>query len=821
LILQSAWSPVFSTHIVGGEMTYLYLGNNQYKLRLDVYIDCINGSSEAISSDAQAYISVFNGSSKRILNGYPVLVARKGPERLEKTNYNCILVKPNACVDHYYYETTVTLAPNTGGYFVSFQRCCRNGTITNIVDPGGTGANYWVFIPDARVVGKANSSAVFKQLPPNFLCTNTALKFDHSAVDPDGDSLVYTLTTPYTAANSVDPRPDNRGNGTIESPPFTQIQWKNFYSEQLPIDGAPFMKIDSFNGFLTLTPTKVGQFVVGISVKEYRKGVLVSEVIRDYQFNVQACKVDVVASFFAPKFICGYTFQFQNLSSGAQRYHWDFGVDSSNTDTSNSIKPTFTYPKEGIYKVKLYAYKTTCTDSFDLTVNVVKPIFPKLPKDTIICPGSVYKLKSNIKGSQYLWNGSPGPDSILVKSPGTYILGVAQQTCVWYDTIQIGMDNSKVVASGDTIYCTYDIFSKKIQCSSPFPKSVKWSNGATDSIVFVSTPGKYSVIATSIFNCVTKDTIEIMQFPEINVYLNDTVACPSNVITLSAWTDRPLAKFYWENQNNASTNTFQVNSPGKYVVKVVEGYCIDRDTCQLKFHPNVLDFGGDKRFCNRVDTVFTAPRNDFRSIIWNKTVNSTSFRATKEGKLYIDVINSNGCLESDSIQLDLFPNPNLNLGNDTILCLSEKPILDAGPGMLAYKWNNGNKSQRIIAYDSGLYIVEVTDFEGCKSRDSIWINKKKDLYSSDIFMPNAFTPNGDDLNDLYPNVKYEVKGAHYDLKLYNRWGEKLLETNSPDGNWDGLIYGKPAPEGVYVFKLTWIGCDNYIRTQYGDFTLLR
>ena len=88
-------------------------------------------------------------------------------------------------------------------------------------------------------------------------------------------------------------------------------------------------------------------------------------------------------------------------------------------------------------------------------------------------------------------------------------------------------------------------------------------------------------------------------------------------------------------------------------------------------------------------------------------------------------------------------------------------------------------------------------------------------------MPNAFTPNGDGLNDLYPLNQFQVKGAEYRLWLYNRWGEKLAEFSHPDGNWDGYINGKPAQEGVYVFKMTWVGCDNRRRTLFGDFTLLR
>jgi len=77
------------------------------------------------------------------------------------------------------------------------------------------------------------------------------------------------------------------------------------------------------------------------------------------------------------------------------------------------------------------------------------------------------------------------------------------------------------------------------------------------------------------------------------------------------------------------------------------------------------------------------------------------------------------------------------------------------------------------------------------------------------------------LNDLYPINQFKVKGSLYTVKLYNRWGEKLADYTSPDMNWDGTINGIQAPEGVYVYTVNWIGCDNYMRTLTGDFTLLR
>jgi len=69
--------------------------------------------------------------------------------------------------------------------------------------------------------------------------------------------------------------------------------------------------------------------------------------------------------------------------------------------------------------------------------------------------------------------------------------------------------------------------------------------------------------------------------------------------------------------------------------------------------------------------------------------------------------------------------------------------------------------------------------------------------------------------------QYKVKGSLYNVKLFNRWGEKIAEFTNPDMNWDGNINGKPAMEGVYIFIAYWIGCDNEKRSLQGNFTLLR
>ena len=810
-----------STHIVGGEMGYKYLGSNQYRIRLDLYIDCQNGNPQAISSDATAYIGVFNGQTRNMLGGYPKQISRQGPKRVVKTNYNCIVQAPNACVDQYWYEVTFTLPPITGGYYISFQRCCRNGSINNLVDPGGTGANYWTLIPDARTLSnkKENNSAVFKELPPNFLCTNTPLKFDHSATDVDGDSLVYELFKPFTGGTSNAPRPDQGANGDLQMPPFSQITWSAGYIDTNPINGNPPLQIDSKTGYLTLTPTKTGQFVVGILVKEYRNGQLIGTTRRDYQFNVQSCVIDVVASYFVPTFICGYKYKFQNKSSSAQRYHWDFGIDSLKSDTSNLPSPTYTFPHAGKFRVKLYAYKNKCLDSFLAYVTVVEPLKPKLPADTIICPGGSVKLKSNIKAEAYKWSTGQTTDSIITKLEGWVYLDVYSKVCYWRDSMKITIDRDIVNAFGDTIICSNDPINRDIY-GAPGMAKYTWSTGATSRLTNVTKTGKYYLIGETANKCKSLDSVLVSQYSPVKVDVRDTTVCPSVVVTFDSKINTGgNTTVVWS--DGASGRTANITTPGLYWVKVTVGLCSTRDSFTIKNFPYEFKMGKDLRYCEKIDTTLTITLPNVTKIVWNKEVTGPVFRLTAPGKVVVELHNSNDCPEKDSIEVKLFPNPIVNLGPDTSLCLSEMPTLDAGAGMISYLWNTGATSQKIIGYDSGLYWVKVKDPEGCVNRDSVNLNKRKDAFPSIIFMPNAFTPNGDGRNDMYPMNQYMVKGSLYNVKLFNRWGEKIAEFTNPDMNWDGNINGKPASEGVYIFIAYWIGCDNEKRSLQGNFTLLR
>ena len=126
----------------------------------------------------------------------------------------CEVIGGDVCVHTTTYIDTVYLKPRLGGYTLAYQRCCRNKTITNIVDPELVGATYSITITNDALLYH-NSSPRFKAWPPVYVCGDRPIAFDHSATDQEGDSIVYSLCVPYSGADTANSKPT-----TPSRPPF-------------------------------------------------------------------------------------------------------------------------------------------------------------------------------------------------------------------------------------------------------------------------------------------------------------------------------------------------------------------------------------------------------------------------------------------------------------------------------------------------------------------------------------------------------------------------------------------------------------------------
>lgn len=347
-----------ATHIVGGELFYDHLGGSQYQVTLKLYRDCTG-----IAFDATVVVGVFNvDGSLYTTQTLTFPGSQNVPIVLDSP---CLTLPPNLCVETTSYVGTFDLPPTPDGYILTYQRCCRTGIINNLLTPGDLGLTVTTRIPGQDIV--SNSSPRFNELPPIALCLNAPLSFDHSATDPDGDSLVYALCTPFNGGTALDPQPN-----PPTAPPYAPVTWLAPYTEGYPIDSDPAIAVDPASGLLTLTPNLQGNFTVGVLVQEYRNGVFLNETRRDFLFKVVACDAVVTAGIQPQTEFCqDLTINFTSGSAGAQQYHWDFGVAGIDTDTANVVNPSWTFSEPGTYNVTLIANPgTTCADTTTSTFNV-------------------------------------------------------------------------------------------------------------------------------------------------------------------------------------------------------------------------------------------------------------------------------------------------------------------------------------------------------------------------------------------------------------------------------------------------------------------
>jgi gliding motility-associated-like protein len=356
---------------VGGEVYYDYLGSNNYRFYFAIYRDC---HSTGAAYDSPLPISVFNGNNVRISDHN---VPFPGSVNLPIVfNNPCITPPADICTERAIYTIVLNLPPSASGYIVAYQRCCRGPAISNLSNPSGTGLTIKAIIPPSTSNFYINSSARFINYPPLVICNNENLNFNHAASDPDGDSLSYELVTPHAGATAGNPAPN-----PIPAPPYSNVIWAGGYSPTIPLGSGSTTTINPTTGQLFVDANSTGLFVVGIRVNEWRNGVKISYVTRDFLFKVVNCNISLVADIneqeTTPGFVSycnGLTFTFDNLSYGATNYYWDFGVSGSTNDNSTASEPTYTFPTPGTYHVMLIANPGwPCTDTAYIDVILDNP----------------------------------------------------------------------------------------------------------------------------------------------------------------------------------------------------------------------------------------------------------------------------------------------------------------------------------------------------------------------------------------------------------------------------------------------------------------
>lgn len=285
--------PVMASHIVGGEFELLYLGGGSYRLNMILYFDKINGNPGAKDNSVTA--TIFRKSDNFVMaNVFMPLISETDVSYTQPT-CSTGQIKTSKIT----YSSVITLSEaiynDPQGYYISWQRCCRNYTIDNIYSLQNTttlyaGQTFYLEFPAVTKDGKPFVNSSPKLFPPlnDYACPFRPYYVDFAGKDDDKDSLVYSLVTPLNTKSQSGP------GGSLIPPgprPYPDVLWRPGFSLNNIMNGLPDLRI-SRDGLLTVTPRTQGLYVFAVKVEEFRKGEKIGESRRDFQMLVvDACPV--------------------------------------------------------------------------------------------------------------------------------------------------------------------------------------------------------------------------------------------------------------------------------------------------------------------------------------------------------------------------------------------------------------------------------------------------------------------------------------------------------------------------------------------------
>ncbi len=741
LICVSSFYPAFAKHIIGGGFTYRCLDNGNYEFTLKVYRDCAGGGAPF---DDLANIAVYLGD-----NQVPVLEYEASLQQiididpLDQSNDPCINIPPGICVQEGSYTFILNLPgwPSTESYHIVYQRCCRNESISNILNPGDVGATFTIEItPASQTV--CNNSPTFNNFPPIVLCNNIPLDFSHSASDEEGDQIIYELCPPLLggglAGSPSDPTGDPTScEGVFPSPPcpppFDLPNYVPPYTAFDPMPANPPLSIDALTGKLSGTPNQTGQYIVAICAKEYRNGELLSLIRREFQFNVVACEVNTLASFDLPLQNEPNHYLLESCERQAQAINtsiWTPGQDvllwqlQVNDSLYQFNTPDFnwTFPEYGSYEAVFYINpgSAICSDTAWLDIIVHPEIYPKFSFSYDSCiAGPVSFLDSSFtEAGQEItaWNWSFG-DSLS-----------SSEQHPFHEYYEPGDFEVQLLIQDEN------------DCTNTISKTIAYYPAPA---VIVISPGEdFGCIGQALF-------FENQSHPLDESYtLEWDFGDGSTDSTISPY------HTYW--QKGIYDIYLSIVSPWDCFIDTVFPALVEVfESPQAGFTyspPEPSNFESEIQF---TDTTSLASHwlwyiNDLNTPLFNQPNPSYTFPDTGLQIVQLIVVSENGC-------------------RDTL-----QKIVDVVP-----------------------------------------------KYT--FFMPNAFTPNFDRLNDFFQPTGIFFGLKDYKLQIWDRYGELVFSSEDFRQGWNGsmLNNGQVLPPGTYLYHLSFTEPRGKKVSKEGHVLLLR
>ena len=472
----------------------------------------------------------------------------------------------------------------------------------------------------------------------------------------------------------------------------------------------------------------------------------------------------------------------------------------------------------------------SCGSASDTLQVSLLPDIPdlNLGPDQSICPGETIIVDPGLSGVTYLWQDGSTGSTINITEEGWITLVITNQCGTSEDSLLIAESTNgpQLDLGPDLFACEGETVTILSNISGV---NYLWQDGSQQSSYIASASGSYYLDVSNLCGMNSDTIIVTLSGVAPNTDLGpDTLLCEGVNLVLSSTSDSLLSSTW---QDGSMTLTFLVQSPGTYVLTEVNICGTDADSIVVTYldPPAPFDLGPDTALCLGESFFLTAPSTSF-DILWQDGSSLPQMLVGETNTYTLQLSNACG-QERDSVDVvvdDIVPN--VYLGPDTVLCEGDIIHLDASQlGQATYLWNTGEQTNSITVSTPGVYDVEVST--ACASvMDEIEVTagsdcKEEEEVVGEIYVPNVFSPNGDQVNDLFfilPSTDVQINSI--EGTIFDRWGNMVYYSEQMPFTWDGRSKDQPVLPGVYVYVLKvnyQLSGEEVVEILKGDVTVLR
>jgi gliding motility-associated-like protein len=852
-------------HIKGGEMTYEYLGDgagpntSRYRITLKLYIDC--NANRTGQLDDNVPLTFFDKSNSNIQYGPAIIAPMVGEEfiRFDPASNPCIGNPPtDVCYRVRRYSTTVTLPNTADGYVVAYQRCCRIRNIINLLAPSDTyGATYQCEIPGTAVLADAykNTSPVFVTNDAAAICISSNFTFSFAASQADaGDSVAYRLCSGFVGGSQAAPNPP-----IASRPPYSELSYVPPFSGSAPLGGSA--TINPTTGLITGTaPGILGQYVISACAYEYRNGVLINIHRKDIHVAVSNC-IPLKAQLKPDYSYCDdflVTFKNEQLNPSGAQYIWQYGDNSkADTTTDPEGRVSHQYADTGTYTVKLKVVLAgQCIDSTTTLAKVYPGFYPGFVSQgtCVLLPLQFTDTTKSRYGvpSKWRWNfgdETTQADTSRLRNPSwkyattgfktVELIVESDKGCIDTVTKQVEVRDKPPITLPfkDTLICSIDTLQLNALGNGIFSWAPNYNiiNANTQNPLVYPKQTTFYKVTLNENGCINTDSIRVRVVDFVTLFAGpDTTTCATDTIQLRPQSDG--LQYLWTPNSTIIDPTkknalvYPVNTT-TYRVRAIIGKCFAEDDITVRTVPYpIADAGPDTTICYDDTAQLNGSMNGIR-FTWSptNTLNSGNtltplafpLRTTTYTLSAYDTL---GCPKPGISQVIVTVRDKIIpfAGNDTSIVVGQ-PLQLRGSGGMLYEWTPPNflsnpSIQNPIANlnDNFTYVMRAYTPEGCFALDTI--NIKVFKTAPDIFVPNAFAPNGK--NRILRPIPVGISSMEY-FRVFNRWGQLVYQTSRAGDGWDGTIAGKPQDAGTYVWMVKGTDFTGKVVIRRGTAVLIR